>query len=150
MKYLLLIITFAIFGWGGKVQVRQATSQEWVGGLQESGYGTDFKLEIRVKANSDRLKIEELWVGDLHMNVRVITDPANPKTVKFSKGQVVTCKAAVIYQPGSDHKMKMSGADLKDKPFNFKGAGLLGYTYKGRKLYVEINELKTLEKIIYP
>jgi len=150
MKYLAILLLSVIFGWGGKIQVLQSTSQEWIGGLQESGYGTDYKLIIKVKAGSDQLQIEDLWVGDIHMNVRVIPDPANLPAQSFKKGSRVVVKAAVTFRPGPDEKVGMLSADSLKKPFNIKGEGLLGYTYRGNKSYLEIAEFKKLEKIIYP
>ena len=67
-SYILLTI---FLGWGSKMKVVESTSRDWVGGLQESGYGTDFEVSLQVKAGSNDLKIEELWVGDVHMKVRV-------------------------------------------------------------------------------
>jgi hypothetical protein len=150
MKYIPVLLLSIFFGWGGKIQVINSTSQEWVGGLQESGYGTDYKLIIKVKAGSDRLKIDDLWVGDVHMKVRVIADPADPRSITFKKGSQLLVKAAVTFRPGPDEKVQLQAADNAAKPFNFKGEGLLGYTYKGKKAYLEIAEFKKLEKIIYP
>lgn len=150
MKYFLIVLLTVIFGWGGKVQVRQSTSQDWVGGLQESGYGTDYRLTLKVKANSEQLQIEDLWVGDQYMKVRVMPDPADPQVKSFKKGSNVTCRAEFTIRPGALEKTPGTAVSRLPKPFNFKGEGLLGYTYKGRKAYVEIAEFKKLERIIYP
>jgi len=72
MQYLFVLILSILFGCGGKLQVIHSTSQEWVGGLMESGYGNDYTLTIKFKAGSDQLQIEDLWVGDVHMKVRVL------------------------------------------------------------------------------
>lgn len=150
MKFLSALLLSIIFGWGGKIQVIQSTSQEWAGGLQESGYGTDYKLTIKAKAGSDLLQIDDLWVGDIHMKVRVMADPANPQNNNFKEGSQVSLKAGITYLPDADGRIRPLAADSKKKPFNFKGEGLLGYTYKGHKAYLVIAEFKKLEKIIYP
>ncbi|MFA5814504.1 MAG: hypothetical protein WC865_02670 [Bacteroidales bacterium] len=141
MKYLSILLLSIIFSWGGKIQVIKSTSQEWVGGLQESGYGTDYKLTIKAKAGSDQLQIEDLWVGDIHMKVGVNA---------FKKGSQVSLKAGITFRPDADGQISPLAADSTKKPFNFKGEGLLGYTYKGHKAYLVIAEFKKLEKIIYP
>jgi hypothetical protein len=150
MKYISILVLVAIFGWGGKIQVLKSTSQDWLGGLRESGYGTDYRITVKVKAGSDQLQFEDLWVGNLHMKVRTMTDPANPKEKSFSKGSQVTLKAGIIFRPGPDEKMALLGADSIPKPFNFKGGGLLGYSWKGKKTYLVITEFSELERIIYP
>jgi len=150
MKFLYFLLMSVILGSGGKSQIIKCTSQEWVGGLQESGYGTDYKLTIKAKAGSDQLHFEDLWVGDVHMKVRVSADPANTQSTSFKKGSLVSVRAGITFRPDSQGQIKLSAADSAKKPFNFKGEGLLGYTYKGHKAYLEIAEFQKLEKIIYP
>jgi hypothetical protein len=136
----LILLTFLI-GWGSKVKVVESTSREWMGGLQESGYGIDYEVNFITKNGSDELQMEALWVGDLHMKVRVSA---------FTKGVPVKLKAGVTFKPGADFKMMVVGGDSLRKPYNFKGEGLLMYRYKGKIFYTEISEFKKLEKIIYP
>lgn len=150
MKLLSFLLLSIILGWGGKIQVIKSTSQEWVGGLQESGYGTDYRLTIKAKAGSDQLQIDDLWVGDIYLKVRVMADPANPQNNTFKKGSQVSLKAGITFRPDADGRIRPLAADSNMKPFNFKGEGLLGYTYQGHKAYQEIAEFKKLEKIIYP
>lgn len=150
MKYLSVILLTVIFGWGEKIQVISTTSQEWVGGLQESGYGTDYNLIVKVKAGSDQLKFEDLWVGDQHMKIRTLPDPARQQVKDFKKGSRISLRAGVTIKPDPDGQIKPLAVDGTKKPFNFKGEGLLAYTYKGRTKYLEIAEFTKLEKIIYP
>jgi hypothetical protein len=150
MKYLSFLIISLCLCCGGKVQMVKSTSQEWVGGLQESGYGTDYTLTIKAKAGSDRLQFDELWVGDKHMKVRVIADPANLQNKTFKKGSRITVKAGFTSRPGPDEKSRLIDADNTAWPAGFKGAGLLGYTCQGKKYYLEIAGFETLERIIYP
>jgi hypothetical protein len=150
MKYLPILLLSLIFGWGSKIQILQSTSQEWVGGLQESGYGTDYMLTIKVKAGSDQLQIEDLWVGEIHRKVRVIADPANLQNKTFKKGSRIQVRAGMTFRPGPDEKVGLQDRDDVKKPFNYKGEGLLAYTYKGKKAYLQITGFKKLEKIIYP
>lgn len=150
MRYLSVLLLGLVFAWGSKIQVVKTTSQEWIGGLQETGYGTNYYLIIKVKAGSDQLQFDDLWVGDSHMKVRVVADPASPPGKVFAKGSRISLKAGITFRPGPDRQMRPAAADSTRKPFNFKGAGLLGYSYKGKKTYLEIAEFEILEKIIYP
>lgn len=150
MKVLTFILIFAAFCGGGRIKVTEATSQEWVGGLQESGYGTDYQMIIKAKAGSEQFQIDELWVGDLHMKVRVIADPAKPMDRTFKKGARLVVKAGMTLRPGPDEKGQLLSADSLARPVDFRGEGLLGYTWKGEKRYAEIDVFKKLERIIYP
>ena len=150
MKYLSIMLLALIFGWGSKIQIIQSTSQEWVGGLQESGYGIDYMLIIKANAGSDQLQIVDLWVGDIHMKVKVFPDPTDLLARSFKKGSRVMVKAGAAFRPGPDEKTQLLSADSLKKPYNFKGEGLLGYTCKGTRSYLEIAEFKKLAKIIYP
>ena len=144
------MILSLIFGWGPRVSNVESTSQEWVGGLQESGYGTDYRLMVKVKAGSDEIRFDALWVGDICMKVRVFADPAGPQGVPFKKGSRLTLKAGVTFRPGPDGKIGPTESVDAVKPVNFKGQGLLCYHYKGEPKYLEIADFKKLEKIIYP
>ncbi len=150
MKYLTIALLAIIFCGGGKVRIVETTSQEWAGGLQESGYGTNYQLTMEAKAGSDVLTFGDLWVGDLHMKVRVVADPAKPGVRNFKKGDVIVLKAGYTQKPGNQENKGLVDADNESKPFNFKGEGLLKYQYKGKVFYSEITEFKKLEKIIYP
>jgi hypothetical protein len=150
MKYSAVLILALMMGLGAKIQVVQSTSQDWVGGLQESGYGTDFKLILKVKAPSNQLQFDDLWVGDKHLKVRVYAGTGGQQSTVFAKGDKIIVKAGLTFRPGQDEKMTLQGADLAPKPYEYQGDALLGYTYKGKRAYLEISGLKKLERIIYP
>lgn len=150
IRNLVFIFLAILLGSGGKVRVVQSTSQQWVGGLQESGYGTDYKLSVRVKAGSDQLTFDELWVGKMHMKVNIVTVPPGNADKSFKKGSLISLRAGVTFKPGADENASTIGANNAPNPLNIKGQGLLGYTYKGKKAYLEIAEFTKLEKIIYP
>jgi hypothetical protein len=147
--YSILLIS-AVLCLGGKVRVENSTSQEWVGGLQESGYGTDYKVYVTAKASSEHLQFTHLWVDGKCLKVRAFEDVPNSKLNVFGKGSRLTVRAGVTQKPGADGRIGVVDAlDIK-KPYDFKGKGLLGYTFKGKELYVEITDFKILEKLIYP
>ena len=149
-KHISVILLCVIFGWGGKIQVLKSTSREWYGGLRESGYGVDYQLIVKTRAGSDQLQIGDLWVGKLHMKIRLTPDAADPQNKTFRSGSRISLQAGVTFRPGPDEKIQLLSADSLQRPINFKGEGLLVYTYKGHKAYVEIAEFTKLEKIIYP
>jgi hypothetical protein len=150
MRILSLLLLGLCLSFGAKIQVVKSTSQEWAGGLRESGYGTNYKLTIKVKAGSGELQFEDLWVGDTHMKVRVAADPAKQPGNSFARGSQVTLQAGITIRPDEQGRITLSPEESLKKPFNFKGEGLLGYIYKGHKAYLEITGFEKLNKIIYP
>ncbi|MDD4646419.1 MAG: hypothetical protein PHY99_10575 [Bacteroidales bacterium] len=149
-KYLSIFLLSMMLCCGEKVRVVESTAQEWVGGLRESGYGTEYVITVKVKAGSEQLQFEDLWAGENHLKVRVIVDPKNLKEKSFKKGSLITVRAGLTIRPDAEGQMKPANTDSSEKPLNFTGEGLLGYSYKGQKAYLEISEFKKLEKLIYP
>ena len=149
MKTTSVLLLILLFGIGGPVKTLKTTSQEWVGGLRESGYGTDYRIILKTRAGSDQLQFGSLWVGDLHMDVRV-TDASHPKLTEFAKGSEIILRAGLTWRPGPDGGMSLSGADHQPCPVPVKGAGVLSYTCKGKQKYMQINAFEQLDKIIYP
>jgi len=150
MKILTFVLVALAMAGGGKFKVTESTSQEWVGGLQESGYGTDYKLVMKVKAGSDRLQIDEIWVGDLRLAARAVTNLRDMSTRNFKKKDIVYVTAGVTWKPDQDGQMRIVTGERKDKPVAYQGEGLIGYTYMGKRGYAVIPSFKVLEKVIYP
>jgi hypothetical protein len=150
MKTIATLLMLVLMAGANKMTVSEATSQEWYGGLQQSGYGTDYKLVMKVKAGSDKLQIDEMWVGDIRMPARAVTDLRDPASKVFKKGDVVYVRAGITFKPDASGEMRMLAGEKKTKPFEYTGEGLLGFTYKGKRGYLAIPTFKVLEKIIYP
>jgi hypothetical protein len=150
MKYLSILAAFILLGAGGRIKVAESTSQEWMGGLQQSGYGTYYKAVIMVKAGSDKLRIDELWVDNLKLPARAVTDLKNAGSKTFKRGDKVFVTAGITWKPEPNGGMVRTTGIQMDKPYNYKGQGLIGYTFKGKRAYAEIQSFKKLETIIYP
>jgi hypothetical protein len=141
-----LIILFC----GVKVKLVDATSQEWYGGRYESGKGTDYVLTLKAKGSSDKLIIDELWVGEDYYEVKAVKNRAKRSDLSFEKRDTIFVTAGKKLKPNENGELvKVSGKNVK-APKDFSGAALLAYTWKGKRKYLEITELRVLEKIIYP
>lgn len=149
MRYLTYLFFALILAAGGKIKITEATSQEWAGGQQESGYGTDFKITLVAKDTSSVFKINGLWIGDIFVPVKVLGDPKNPSKKGYKKGDKILIKGGLIFKPNEKGEMRLVIAEKREKPKAFNGAGLIEYTYKGVKKYQEIKEFKVLEKQNY-
>jgi hypothetical protein len=149
MKYLAYFLLVLIFAAGGKIKVTEATSQEWAGGQPESGYGTDFKISMVAKDTSSVFKIDGLWIGDIFVPVSVVRDPKNPSGKGYGKGDKIQIRGGLIYKPDDKGGIRLAIAEKRERPIAYTGAGLIEYTYKGKKKFQEIKEFKVLEKQNY-
>jgi hypothetical protein len=150
MKYLLVFVAALAVIPCGKVKLVRSVSQEWVGGLRESGYGTDFRVTLRAGAGSDKIAFEDLWVGEYHMKPIVQGDYRHPGSTAFSKGDTLMVRAGFTIHPDAPEKERLRGADFLPRPANFNSSGLLVYRIGSRRYYLKIKEFTSLEKIIYP
>ncbi len=150
MKYISLLLTLMVLCTGSKVRILEATSQEWAGGLPESGYGTDYAVTFKAKGNSELLLIKGVWIDDLYLPVRVVNDPGIPGAKAFKRGDRLTVKGGLVYKPDDKGQVTLRIAEKRKKPVDYTGEGLLEYSYRGKTGYQEIKNFKILEKLIYP
>lgn len=151
MKFFLTALMFSmVFIFGPKVKLLDSTSQEWAGGRYESGYGTNFKISLIAKGSNEKLQIDELWVGDRYFKVQALKSLAYRNDSIFAKGDTVYVRSSIKYIPGENGVMKEVNKLQKESPFEFSGDALLGYTWKGKKKFLVIKNIRKLEKIIYP
>ena len=139
-----------LFSFGTKVKLLEATSQEWAGGIYESGYGTNFKVTLIAKGNSEKLQVSDLWIGEDYFSVKAVKNLAKRNDLEFSRKDTLYVTAGFTHKPDKDGKYLRKMGEQKVVPHEYDGVALLGYTWKGKTKYIEIYELKKLEKIIYP
>jgi len=135
---------------GAKVKLVDATSQQWYGGQYESGKGTDYVLTMKARGGSDKLVLDQLWLGEDFYEISAVKNLARRSDLNFEKRDTIYVRVGKKYKPDSNGNMvKVTGKSVKP-PKEFTGAALLGYTWKGKRKYIEVAELRVLEKIIYP
>lgn len=151
MKLLNLIgIVLILLPLCSKVKVLDATSQEWAGGVYASGYGTNFKITMVARGSSDQLVINDLWIGEDHFEVVAVKDLSRRGDALFAKKDTVYVSAGITYKPDENGRYKKTETGSKKAPDRYDGQALLGYTWKGKQKYVRIDEIRSLEKLIYP
>ncbi len=139
-----------------KFEIISATSKEWHGGREEAGYGTYYEINILVKANSDDLKFDKLWVGKNFFEVQTFQKGKKMRNNLFSKGDTVTIRVNKATRPKpmpiikKDGNEKIKNSEKNNPPKEYKGAALLSYVYKGKRKYIEIKEFDKLEPVYYP
>lgn len=150
MKLLTWIGWLLIFQWGTGYTLIDATSREWAGGLQESGYGTDYTVSLRTKTSSEHLTIDQLWIGDIRFDVRAVKELSDRRTTEFGKRDTLFVHAGLKYVSTDLGETKRTSGELTTPPRSYQGAGLIGYLHKGKRKYKVIRDFRILEKIIYP
>ena len=144
----LLVTVFILFG--TKLRFVDSTSQEWVGGIYEAGKGTNYKITLLAKASAEKLQVEDLWIGDDYFKVQAIKNLARKSDLSFAKRDTIYVVSSINFKPTEDGKMEQVKLLKKDPPVEMTGVALLGYSWKGKKKYMNIASFRKLKKLIYP
>lgn len=153
MKSILYFLIFLfIFPFCTKdFEIVEATKQRWTGGNADAGSGTDYVVKMVAKQNHEKLTIDQLWIGDDFYKVFAFVQDQNTRNTLFVKKDTIFIKAHYLQQPNRKGvMMEVKEYENLDKPYDFKGEALIGYTLKGKRKYKEIEKLKTLKYIPYP
>ena len=134
-----------------KFELIKATSQEWHGGREQTGFGTYYELTILPKTNSDNLVFDQMWIGKKYFDVQCFQKGKKMRNNLFSKGDTITIRVNLSVKP------KPMPFDKKDDnktehyvPKKYEGDALLSYLYKGKRKYFEIKKFTKIEPIFYP
>lgn len=156
MKLIILsiILTFLSFSidCNEQFEIIKASSQEWKGGRQETGYGTYYELTIVTKVNSDNLRFDKLWIGEKYFQVSCYQKGKRVKNDTFGPGDTITIQVNDITVPKPMPFVEKD--DYKNEnplpPEKYKGAALLSYVYKGKRKYKVIKKFTKIEAVYYP
>lgn len=133
---------------GDKFVIADATSQEWHGGREETGYGTYYELTIIPKTNSENLMFDKLWIGDKYFEIQCFQKGKRVKNNTFNEGDTITIQINDAYIPNKFQKEK-SKMKHEDLPLQYKGEALLSYKHKNKRKYKTIKSFKKLENLNY-
>ena len=155
MKFLLLIcLAICCSHKCNDFKVLEATSQKWVGGTIGSGSGINYQLTLIANQSSEKIKIDQLWVGDQYFKVTAIKKfPASEKE-GFEKGDTIYIKATVAHprpvSPVSGEKDPTHIKPSQSPPFTYDGAALIGYELNKKRKFIIVEKIKKISSIAYP
>lgn len=164
MKISLLLISLAICCSHkcNDFKVLEATSQKWVGGIISAGSGINYQLTILTNQSSEKITIDQLWVGDQYFKVTAIKKfPASEKE-GFEKGDTIYINARTTHpsdlrhetvQPISTVKKEGEPTHIKPSqasPFSYDGAALIGYELNKKRKFIIVGKIKKISPIAYP
>lgn len=159
MRFIILIFStlMSVAVFSQEFQIVEATSQKWAGGRKESGQGINYQLKIITKKSSDKLSFEKLWVDTSFYILKTRNLKNKAKDNSFAKNDTIGIFARKIVSkemnPGLEDEMDLDNnhnLTYEQAPYQFKGAALIGYKYKGKWKYKVIDVFKELEKLNYP
>lgn len=143
-------ILFSIAWFGNDFAIVESTSQQYAGGREKSGYGTRYNIKLLALKDSKKLKIDQLWIGEVYFDVKPIKDPKRRNDHEFSKNDTIFLY--VKHHIHTDEEMKKRQKDKKivKLPYKYEGAALIGYKIRNKRKYKIIKKFTELEKVFYP
>ena len=154
LTVLVIILTLSSFNidCNEKFEIIKASSQEWKGGRQETGFGTYYELTIVPKVNSGKLRFDKLWIGEKYFQISCYQKGKRVKNDTFGSGDTITIHVNNETVPESMlpvEKDKFKNENPKP-PKKYKGEALLSYLYNGKRKYKIIETFIIIEAVYYP
>jgi hypothetical protein len=152
MKYItIFLIMFYIPCFTTKdFKIIEATSQEFLGGIPEAGFGTNYRLVLLAQKNSQKLTIDQLWIADKFFKARANKINCAPDDYSFIKNDTIILKVSDIKKTTKEGEIIPKGTEKElDIPYDYNGAALIGFTLRNKRKYKEVPAFKKLGKQIY-
>ncbi len=121
------VLVSVILLFGAKMKLIDSTSQEWAGGIYESGYGTNYKITLVAKGGSEKLQVNEFWIGKDYFEVKAVKNLAKRSDLAFAKRDTIYIVSSINYKPDSNGTMVRVKEMKKDPPVDFDGDALVGF-----------------------
>jgi hypothetical protein len=134
------------------IKLVKATSQKWAGGARGSGTGTYYCFTFIASLPSNKLNIDEVWIGQKFFNAIQSSSPIFNKP-DFKANDSVFIKVNDLI-PGELNRNIYSQDSVKKfntpPPMKYDGAALIGYLENNKRKYFVINSFKELPRLNYP
>ena len=134
--------------------LQRATSQAWVGGVQGSGSGIDYRIRLAL-LTSDLPDINEVWIGQRRFEPR-IQFPSGKAADSVIIGDVIEVLCHFRRVPVFDGiPFESEIIDWRDEPEvseapEYEGAALIRYDPNGENAELEIPIVLELPELLFP
>lgn len=159
MKLISTTLACFLFGLFSSVplQVDKASSQKVYGGVAGSGKATEFRVEITLKKNPEKMNIEGIVIDDYYYDeFKLIPEKTPQKHYRQSEQKDYLQKAdkgdQVLISFAKRWKADQAGnlippppSKVIDVPEKYTGKDLIVCTWKGKKKYIVIPEVTQKE-----
>jgi hypothetical protein len=109
------------------IRIVEATRQEWVGGIEESGKGVNYEIRLIVNKGSAKLKFVSIIVEQQGCIYKISNRTSPEKGERYHKGDTLLISAMLKNPPNRPLQ--------KEKPYP-----VIGYTYKKKIYYFSIRQ----------
>jgi len=147
----ILLFLFGIF-FSTPFKLVEATKTNHAAGRMESGTSTVFLFKMVAKKASDKLQFQDLWIGVKYYPVKATHQkPDNSISTDFEKNDTIYFQAIERYLPDESGNLVLQKSDVqKNVPMEYEGLALIGYTFKGKKHYYVVKDIKQLPNVNHP
>lgn len=136
--WLWTIIPFSLFVKSPDFELLSASAKKWTGGMQGTGGGLNYRIEIVVNHSSEKLVFTELLVPDECLEVKIIRRDLVCKDVNFNKGDTIVITASKRILPDYKNDNNVDKSEIKIA----EGAGLLLYKKKKKERSFVIDDFE--------
>jgi hypothetical protein len=134
--------------------LQRATSQAWVGGVQGSGSGIDYRFRLTL-LTAELPDINEVWIGQRCFEPSV-QFPAGKTADSLSIGDVIEVLCHFRRVPVFDGiPFESEIVDWRDEPEltvgpTYEGAALIRYDWDGANVEIEVPAIDVLPELLFP
>lgn len=130
-------------------------SRRFVGGTVRSPSGTNYILEIEANKNIPQIEFEAVWVGNRKfIQLEVLSDSRPWAEKKIKKGDVLTIlfKQLILHsEPNEEANPEVDlDGEISDPPIQYSGNALVQYSVKGKKKFLEVENMTQVKPLLYP
>ncbi|MCF8332130.1 MAG: hypothetical protein K9H84_06735 [Bacteroidales bacterium] len=163
MKFTVLILSYFLFGLcnSDPIEINKATSQEIIGGVQGSGKTIEYRVEIELLKNPEKLNITGMIINGKYFDAFKLI-PEDNSLIHYKKRE----QKKYLSSAGKKDRVTISFADHQkmdnnenmipaptrdfDVPDDLKGKNMIIYQWKGKEKYTRIPALTKKEPQYMP
>lgn len=123
----------------------EATSKSWSGGISGAPGGLHYRMVLVAMKNSDKLKIDQLWVKEKLYMVQAGKKMPSRFSDGFSVNDTIYVNVTHIEVEVSDTK-----TESLSRPTGIDSEMILGYIVNGKRKYIGTNDIQILNSVANP
>ncbi|MBN2681379.1 MAG: hypothetical protein JXR58_02615 [Bacteroidales bacterium] len=132
--WLWTIIPFSLFVKSPDFELLSSSVKNWTGGMQGTGGGRNYRIELVVKHSSNKLIFSELLLPENQLEIKIIKNDLVSKEITFSKGDTVIITASERILPDYKKEKALLQYDIKID----EGSAVLVYRKRKKEKFFDI------------
>ena len=128
-----------------------ATTQKCVGANPKNGSGINYRILLKVKRGSRRLKFTKLWINNKEMNFTVLKDQDTSSNTRFKRNDSVYIVAGYFDKTTNiDRSYADSASKTTLNPAIPSGDAVLEYKIGRKMKFLTIEKFSPLKNMVIP